>query len=163
MDIGYALDDLEASAQLVVEAAVTEQQAPDVIGRLKHITSRLTDHTRLLRAETPEHVRGKAYTTVPGKGKWDRSYNTQSLLVTFLKARGGDLSALFKELLAEKAITLGWRWSDLEKYAARHGVTLRIVKGREVADGDPDGDVGQIWKVGPTDVTANREGDASDD
>jgi len=132
------LDDLQGAFGALKNHAVPGDEMVDTIGRLKALEGRLARYRKDLESEVVAGDTGDEF-KVTGSRSATRSYNTNGLLAAF--ADSGGLAAL----LAEDAVRLTWRWSELQTASQRHDVTMAIAK-HEIEDGDPKALIGEVWE-----------------
>ena len=122
------------------EWPIPEQDSVDVVGEVRAAEKRLAELRRRLVSEmdgTETGIHYQAYESRSAK----RSYNTNGLLAAFADYGHGDPLRL---LLHGNAVELKWRWTQLQSVADVWDVTLPIAK-HEIADGDPDALIGEVW------------------
>ena len=129
-----------------------EESAVDVIGTIQTLVKKLDDpwgkaglRQKLMTELAPAAV-GDGYKAIESRSAV-RSYNTNGLLAAF----GG-----LAPLVEANAVELKWRWSDLQRAADRFDVALTVAK-HEIADGDPEALIGEVWKSA-TKVVAKDQG-----
>lgn len=115
-----------------------ESEVADVIADLETAERTLAACRRSLLAELPGPVSGRRYRIVEDR-QAKRSYNTSGLLAAF-----GGFDSL-PRLVADDVVRLQWQWTKLRREAERDDVTLSVAQ-HEIADGDPDALVGEVWK-----------------
>lgn len=128
---------------------VTEDELVDVVGEVKALVAALTEYRTGLEAEMPSKAIGKSYRATKSRTA-QRSYNTNGILAAFRDPYSEEPGRNPLHLLmAEDAVRLTWRWTELLAAAQRYDVTLVIAQ-HEIKDGDPDALIGEVWssKVG---------------
>ena len=135
------IDAVEAAFGALKNHAVPGDEMVDTIGRLKALEGRLSRYRKDLESEVIAGDTGDEFVVTEARSA-KRSYNTNGILSAFAEAPTGH-SAL-QLLLAEDAVRMTWRWSQLQTAAQRHDVTLAVAK-HEIEDGDPDALVGEVW------------------
>ena len=126
-----------------VKLAITnsEDRLVDVIGQVHSNQARIRDMKKHAISEIHDGEKGKRWYAEVG-GSYKRSYNTQSLLAK-LGSQGSGLAATLQFLLQTGVIEIKWNWTPLKKLI-RERTDIKIIK-REVADGDPEYDIGEYW------------------
>lgn len=118
-----------------------EEDGPDVTGTVNYLVGMLNDLKRRLLAEAAP-AEGEHYRIVETRAA-KRSYNTNGLLAAFTRP-GESPNDTLKALLDADVVRLAWRWTDLQNLANDLDVTLSVAK-HEIADGDPEALVGEVW------------------
>lgn len=147
--LAEALDQLDAYPLAVHEAimmARSDEDMIDVIGTIKSNERRYRDDVRGAIAEhgpdADSAIQGKRHRAEVGR-QAIRSYNTPNLMRKF-QAEG----ITFMDLIEHGVIEVKWRWTELDNFTHRRGITINKV-GHEVSTlGKEDADVGEVW--GPT-------------
>lgn len=122
-----------------------ESAVIDVIGDLRSIETGLADLRKGAAVEFEDGMEGRRWRFEQGM-RSVRSYNTARLVQKFSLASGESLFDTIMLLLREKAFRLEWRFTNLERAAAKYGVVL-VTAQQEISDGD-DADIGVYWKSG---------------
>jgi hypothetical protein len=129
---------LEAAAA-GLESLPADEETADYLGRLDKIIRTLQGHRKVILDELTGPVSGKEYRVVQ-RNKGIRSYNTRALLRDFARA-GVEVSGL----IAARALSYEWHWSELHRTALKADIGLRIA-GHELVDGDEADHVGEVWQ-----------------
>jgi hypothetical protein len=132
---------------------IPEIDSVDTVGAIKEVERQLVGLRRRLVAEMDGTETGDTYQAVESRSA-KRSYNTDGLLAAFGEGIA-DMYGLHK-LIDAGAVRLTWQWTGLNRLADEYDVTLRVAK-HEIADGDPDALIGEVWTrrvdVKPKEVT----------
>jgi hypothetical protein len=131
---------LEAAADLG-EWPIPEEDSVDTVGLIRHVEKELAELRRRLVAEMDGTETGDHYQAYESRSA-KRSYNTDGLLAAFGEGIA-DMYGLHK-LIDAGAVRLQWQWTGLNRLADDYDVDLVIAK-HEIADGDPDALVGEVW------------------
>jgi len=126
-----------------VKLAIThsEDRLVDVIGQVHSNQARIREMKKHAISEIGDGEQGKRWKAEVG-GSYKRSYNTSSLLAKLQEGTTG-LAATLQFLLQAGVIKITWNWTPLKKLI-RERNDIKIIK-REVADGDPEYDIGEYW------------------
>jgi len=124
---------------------LSEGELVDVAGEVKALVAALTEYRKGLEAEMPSKAVGRGYRATESRSA-KRSYNINGILGAFGRVvyDGAGYDDPLRLLMAEDAVRLTWRWTQLQAAAEQHDVTLSIAK-HEIEDGDPDALVGEVW------------------
>ena len=148
-----------------------EESAVDVVGTIQDLITKLdvADKRRTaypglkqrLMQEMDANAEGDRYYVKTGDRTADRSFNTSGLLGVFAEAMGKEaaewnIPKTISALLGGNAVEFKWRWTELQKLADVFDVSLVIAK-HEIADGDPEALIGEVWKSA-TKVVAKDQG-----
>lgn len=128
-----------------VAIANSEDRLIDVIGQVHSNQAAIRSMKKSAVSEINDGEKGKRWLAVVS-GAYKRSYNTQGLLAK-LTPKDGTLASTLGFLLTSGVITLKWNWTPLKKLMRETDVQFKIIK-REVADGDPEYDIGEYWEAG---------------
>lgn len=140
--IDEQIDMLAAYPSAVKHAIVnSEDRLVDVIGQVHSNQARIREIKRHAISEIDDGEKGKRWKAEVG-GSYKRSYNTESLLAKLSEGHASLAHAL-AFLLQTGVIKLQWNWTPLKKLI-RERNDIKIIK-REVADGDPEYDIGEYW------------------
>ena len=123
-----------------IRATVNDEPTPDLVADLKHAERLLADLRREVISEVAGEQEGRAWRIVETR-KAKRSYNDDALLSAFDIGR---LDWTLRRLLDEGVLRLDWRWTQLDRYAAKSDVSLNVAK-HEIESGDPE-HVGEVWE-----------------
>jgi len=126
----------------IIEA---EDRLIDVIAQVHSNQSRVRELKRGATAEINDGDQGRSWYVEVGQSA-TRSYNTQSLLAK-LTPPDGSIASTLQFLLTSGVIDIKWNWTPLKKLARRERLQLAIAQ-HEIADGDPEYDIGEYWKQG---------------
>lgn len=150
-DLSDHLFQIRKHLKEIPQHAVAEDKLPDLIGQVNEIRALAQSTVGMLKSEATAGT-GEMYRLVED-GSYKRSYNLQGIV---LKRLEGDHDLTINDVLAEmhQAGVFGpVRWTQLQKWASRHDVTLTVAN-HEIADGDTEADVGQVWNPSPLKVEA---------
>jgi len=133
--------DVQAAFGALKNHAVPGDEMVDTIGRVKALEGRLAAFRKDLESEVVAGDTGDEFVVTESRSA-KRSYNTNGIFAAF--ARTSTPTEILQALLAEDAVRLTWRWTQLQAAAQRHDVMLAVAK-HEIEDGDPDALVGEVW------------------
>lgn len=136
------IETIRAAAGALRAQPVSDEQIVDVIGHTRALERRLAEWRRGLESEVTSGDKGTEFEVQESRSA-KRSYNTNGILAAFTQGMHRPEEALY-ELIAEDALRLTWRWTQLQAAAQRHDVTLAVAK-HEIEDGDPDAVIGEVW------------------
>jgi hypothetical protein len=130
-------------AAVKVAIAHSEDRLVDVIGQVHSNQALIRSMKKSAISEIGDGEQGKRWKAEIG-GSYKRSYNTQSLLAK-LTPKDGTLASTLAFLMQTGVIKIQWNWTPLKKLMRETAVQFKIIK-REVADGDPEYDIGEYWE-----------------
>ena len=127
----------------VKQAALnSEDRLVDLVGIVHSNQSAIRGMKRGWMAEIEDGDRGHNY-EIQIPAPRDRSYNTSALLEKLMAAGEMTLPQLLQYLVMSDVIRINWQWTNLKRELRVAGIGVRIA-GHEIADGDPDWDIGEI-------------------
>jgi len=132
-----------AVKKAIMQAEGTEDLV-DLLAVLRSNRSKVWDYYKQGSSELETGDTGHQYTVKVSKAA-TRSYNTSSLLLKFGTAFNKPMLETLKILMAHEVITISWSWTNLKKTIRLYDIPMVIVQ-HEITDGDPDADVGEVWK-----------------
>lgn len=131
--------------QAILEAEGDE--IVDVLGTLNSVQSQIGRIKLNAASEVETETAGSEWQYERSR-KGVRSYNNSGMFTTLMGQLSFDgLLPLLMHLLELDVIRLSWQWSNLEKLLHGNDVFLRTAH-HEVAEGDPDYDMGTYWTDG---------------
>jgi hypothetical protein len=133
-----ALRKLEAAAESI-SSMPSDEETADYLGRLDFVIKKLSAHRSAVLLETPGPLAGREYRVIESRSA-ARSYNDAALFRSF-QAAGWTL----EDLLAARAVSYQWHWTELHRSAIAADFGLRLA-GHELVDGDEADHVGEVWK-----------------
>lgn len=136
-----------AAARDLVMSAEGEGQLVDAVGTLHRNRQLVYEQIRLAVKELDPGTSGSEF-TLEQANQADRSYNHSSLLIKLMASTESEtLSGLLRFLMATGVLKLTWSYSKLMQLIRSEGIDLAIAQ-HEITDGDPDFDIGEVWKKG---------------
>lgn len=125
---------------------IPDDHLVDVVGDTETVYRALGAVLRDLKAELDAGAVGERWESTKTRSA-TRTYNTNGLLSAFAQAFPGAQTpaGALQRLVEHNVVTLGWRWTELQKAADRYDVTLPVAK-HEIGDGDPSVLVGEVWR-----------------
>jgi len=123
----------------------------DAIGQINELRALAQEIVTNLKAEAPEGQVGELY-QLKRDGAYQRSYNIQGLVAKRLDADADmTVAEVLNEWFHEGVLSKALRWTQLNQWANKHNVTLTVAK-HEIADGDVEAEVGEVWVPKPLKV-----------
>ncbi len=149
--LDHFLHRLEAIATEATRASTlarNDQDLAELAGTLNSATKRLSEGKQAAQSELGDlPIVGSTWTYNPGGRKAQRSFNTDGLLIKFADALDAPLLNTLMMLVDQDVLRITWQWSKLKAAAQTHDITLTVAQ-HEIANGDPDADVGETWGPG---------------
>ncbi|MEN8233751.1 MAG: hypothetical protein ABFR89_02370 [Actinomycetota bacterium] len=135
------LQEIPARAKVMLREAEGEDGVVDLLGEFRAVERGLASLRQTAASELESQTHGRRWKiVVPAPNK--RSFNTPRLVAKFSRATGESLFDTIMLLLREKALSISWTWTNLERVADKYDVSLTIAR-HEITDGD-DADVGVV-------------------
>lgn len=134
------------TAHDIVLAAEGEEEIVDALGTIRSIEVGLADVRKMGASEIEPGAAGHRFRFEQSQSA-KRSYNTQGLLAKFMAASDRDLISTLRMLMEEDVVRVSWQYTNLKKAARKWGVSLTTAHD-EIQDGDPNADIGEVWKHG---------------
>lgn len=140
-----AADLLQPALDQLRQTGITDTQAPDFCGALRHYERLLADLRRALLAETGEQT-GERY-EIRDAGSWAYSFNPSGILSDVMaRCDVGPFEAV-RMLRDEGAADLVFRKSGLEAFYLKHRMGLHTVQGEAVEADDVEAPrLGRVWR-----------------
>ncbi len=139
---------LRRAAGDLIRTPIPEDAMVDVAGEVAAVIRDLQALNKTLKAEMAPEATGESYKATTSRSA-ARSYNTQGILAAAGEALGADLTDTLRTLMAEDAVRLTWRWTELQAAAIEYDFPMTIVR-HEIKDGDPVAMVGEVWTEATT-------------
>lgn len=125
------------------QEVVPESELLDVIGDTEVVIRMLQDLVGMLKSELPAKTTTARYKESGGRSA-KRSYNTDRILGRLASGLDGGLFGALRHAVEQDALRLTWRWTELKRLYETLDLPMTVVR-HEIADGDPDADVGEVW------------------
>jgi hypothetical protein len=130
---------------LVLDAS-TEAQTVDALGTIRSVETGLAEVRKMGASEVVDGTRGERFAFEQGMTS-TKTYNTQSLVAKFMRAWNLDPLQTFLRLIDMDVVRLSWQYTKLMKAVQANGISLTTTN-NEIEEGDPNIDIGKLWKHG---------------
>ena len=118
----------------------------DVLGTIRSAEVGLADVRKLGASEIEPGTRGERFEFEQGRQS-TKTYNTSSLLAKFMRAYNLDPLTTLLRLIDMDVVRLSWQYKKLLAAVEASHISLTTTN-NEIEDGDPNIDIGKVWKNG---------------
>ncbi len=127
----------------LIERPVSDAEAIDVIGEVRHAEQRLAEYRRGLMSETPPGD-GERYALVEANSSVP-SFNEHAIFSSVMdRFAMDDIGDVIRFLYEQRVIELKWTRTKLESWMRLHDISIHIAQ-HEVGPGDAE-HIGLVWK-----------------
>ncbi len=135
MSLNSALQSLSKAIEEITRIPIPEEVLPDVIGRLREQSRKLSAAAKSLESELPAGVVGERFESTSVSKPTKRSYSADAIFLTVMdRLEMGPMDAL-ASLRGHDALRLTWRWTELVDYFSKNDIRM-VVEAHEILDGD---------------------------
>ena len=150
-DLSDHLFEIRRHLKEIPKHEVPDDKLPDLVGQMNDIRALAQSTVGMLKSEATAGE-GEMYRLVED-GSYKRSYNVQGLIKKRMDASPGMSPTDVLAEMYDAGMFGAPRWTQTQKWASQHDVTITVAN-HEVAEGDVEAEVGQVWDPKPLKVEA---------